>query len=395
MTNALITLFDPKKACNHAGSVLLLLLSFLLLAGAWRISRGGDMKEFGKEETLPLRTLLAFAVIIGHVDNTLGRIFPILGWLHWPTPAVAVFFFLSGFGLRKVFDRLAENGGLGEYLARFPWRATARLLPPFLVLGPLYATWRCYVGKAPWAALPARFLNLSILHIPHDWYVVAIAVLYAVFLVSAALFRKRGVTAAVWTLSIVLWCATCLWTGNDPKCRYWHFTPLSFPVGFTFAQYERKIRAAFASRPFTVACAVIAAEALFFLLHKLKGIPVIVSLNEPWLCAIGPICALVLYAFDGLKRVKFLCFLGLFSYEIYLVHGLPRNMLWYAGIRGWYYVAAMFAVSIPAAWLLWKFDSFATKALTGGWRRGRGAPPTTPEGGENAATGNDLKGGCR
>ena len=79
---------------------------------------------------------------------------------------------------------------------------------------------------------------------------------------------------------------------------------------------------------------------------------------------------LALYAFDGLKRVKALCFLGLFSYEIYLVHGIPEKMFMHAGMRGMPYIAAVFAVTIPAAWLLWKFDSAVAARLSASGKEG-------------------------
>ena len=230
-----------------APEFLVAMLSFLLVCGAWRIRRTGELRDFGKEETLPFRAILALFVIVGHLDSDTKHAFPFLSIFHWSTPAVAVFFFMSGFGLRKVYEGFLEQGGLGRYLVWFPWRTTVRLLPPFLVLGPVYAIWKCCVGRITPGALAAKTMNLSILDIPHDWYVIALA---------------------------------------------------------------------------------------------------------------------ILYAFDELKRVKALCFLGLFSYEIYLIHGIFEKMFLHAGMGGLPYVAAVFAVSIPAAWLLWKFDSFVAKFIT-------------------------------
>lgn len=354
-----------------APEFLVAALSVVLVCGAWRIRRTGSLKDFGKEDTLPLRALLALFVMAGHLDNSTGNVFPFLGVIHWATPAVAVFFFMSGFGLGKVCERLSEKGGLGRYLAMFPWRTAVRLLPPFLVLGPLYAVWRCLAGRIPPSALAEKAMNLSILKIPHDWYVIALVILYAVFAVSAACFRKRGAAAAsIWVLSLVFWCVTCVLFGDADSRRVWHLTTLSFPVGFTFAMCERRIRSALLSRPFAVVLPVCAVECAFLLLRLYKGVPYIRCLREPYLCMFGPMCALALYAFDGLKRVKALCFLGLFSYEIYLVHGIPEKMFMHAGMRGLPYIAVVFAVTIPAAWLLWKFDSAVAARLSASGKEG-------------------------
>lgn len=364
MIEKILALFSPSSLYAHPSSFLVVTLSVLLICGAWRIRRTGELKNFGKEETLPLRALLVLFVVIGHLDNETKHVFPFLGVIHWSTPAVAVFFFMSGFGLRKVFEGLLDTGGLSKYLARFPWRTTVRLLPPFLILGPVYAVCQCCLGSMAPRTLMSKALDLSILDIPHDWYVIAIAILYAVFAVSAACFRKRGVTVAIWALSLVFWCSACVVFGDDKV--WWHLTILSFPIGFTFAQYERQIRSVMRSCPFLIALSVSFVEVIFLLLGKFNGVPYIRCLREPHLCALGPMCALVLYAFDELKRMKFLCFLGLFAYEIYLVHGIPEKMFMYIGMDGLPYIAAVFAITIPAAWLLWKFDSFVAKGIWGG-----------------------------
>ena len=364
MIEKILALLSPSNLYAHPDSFLVATLSALLICGAWRINRTGKLKNFGKEETLPLRALLVLLVVIGHLDCETKHVYPFLGVIHWSTPAVAVFFFMSGFGLRKVYEGLLDTGGLGKYLVRFPWRTTVRLLPPFLILGPVNAVCQCWLGKITSRTLVSKALDLSILDVPHDWYVIAIAILYTVFAVSAACFRKRGVTVAIWVLSFVLWCSTCIVFGDDKS--WWHVTSLSFPIGFTFAQYERQIRSALLSRPFLVALSVSFVEVVFLLQCKFNGVPYIRCFREPYLCAIGPMCALVLYAFDELKRMKVLCFLGLFSYEIYLVHGIPEKMFMYVGMDGLAYIAVVFAVTIPAAWLLWKVDSFVAKSVLGG-----------------------------
>lgn len=351
-----------------APGFLVAMLSLLLVCGAWRIRRTGELRDFGKEETLPLRALLALFVIVGHLDKDTKYALPFFGVIHWSTPAVAVFFFMSGFGLRKVYEGLLEKGGLGRYLVRFPWRTAVRLLPPFLILGPVYAIWKCGVGKITPGELVSMAMNLSILGIPHDWYVIALVILYAVFVVSAACFQQRGVSMAIWILSLVFWCVACVVFGDSGSSRVWHLTTLSFPIGFTFAQYERQIRSALLARPFLVVLSVSAVEVAFLLLSLFKGVPYIRCFREPYLCAVGPMCALVLYAFDELKRVKVLSFLGLFSYEIYLVHGIFEKMFLHAGMAGLPYVVAVFAASISAAWLLWKVDSFVAKVIAGGGR---------------------------
>ena len=374
MTEKFLGLIDPTRVHVHTLKILLVFLSVLLVCGAWRVRITGELKDFGKDETLPLRALLAMLVVAGHLDKGTKFMFPLLGVVHWSTPAVAVFFFMSGFGLRKVYESQVASGRLGAYLRHFPRRTLARLLPPFLVLGPAFAVWRCAVGQISMSTLAEKALTLSILDIPHDWYVIALVILYAIFAISALCFKGNKVAISIWLLSAVFWCVVCLiFADANPRKDAWHVSLFLFPIGFSFAQCERQIRAAFLSHPFRVALSVVAAATCCYSLRKISGVPYIKTIREPFLCMIGPMCALVLYAFDELKRVKPLCYLGLFSYEIYLVHGIGERVFKHVGLSGLPYALSVVAFALPAAWLLWKFDAFATKLIGGESRRNGGA----------------------
>ena len=72
MVERLASMLGNAVAVKYSVDWLLVFLSGLLLAGAWRISRGGTLHAFGREETLPLRALLALFVVLTHVDKAIG-----------------------------------------------------------------------------------------------------------------------------------------------------------------------------------------------------------------------------------------------------------------------------------------------------------------------------------
>ena len=369
MVERLASMLGNAVAVKYSVDWLLVFLSGLLLAGAWRISRGGTLHAFGREETLPLRALLALFVVLTHVDKAIGCVLRPVNIFHWATPAVAVFFFLSGYGLFKSASSARAKGTLGEYLRGFPLRAIARLLPPFLVLGPVYALWKFAVGKLGGWRLVKSFMTGAFLDIPYDWYVITLAVLYCAFCLSVLLFRNRGASLALFALTAVYWIVTvaCLYHCGQLRKFWWFVTCFSFPVGYLFSEREALIRRLFASKPFAVALALISLAVVMKILGWHAGIrmPVTGRLHEPFFCLIGPMVALVFYSFDGLRHVRPLCVLGAISYEIYLLHGIFIKMFAHLGLHGWIFFGAVLAATIPAAWFLRKFDVAVTKRLSG------------------------------
>lgn len=82
---------------------LLLLLSCIAI-----FYRKDEFAPFDLAHTLPLRGILATLVVLGHLDDVISGQTKILMPFHMATPAVAVFFFMSGYGLMLSFLRGGE-----------------------------------------------------------------------------------------------------------------------------------------------------------------------------------------------------------------------------------------------------------------------------------------------
>ena len=75
------------------------------------------MPKFDKEATLPLRGILVLLVVVGHSLGAVG-----LGRYSLAFPAVAVFFFISGYGLMQKRLRADGNplcGGFRHAVVKF------------------------------------------------------------------------------------------------------------------------------------------------------------------------------------------------------------------------------------------------------------------------------------
>ena len=173
-------------------AVLAIFLSAALIVAGWRISRSSERPPFGfgKDETLPLRGLLALLVVLGHLDNKTGHVYPLIAQIHWATPAVAVFFFLSGYGLLKSREGAVAAGTLSGYWGRLFRRAAFRLLPALIILGILNLAVIFLFGKIDLHELLVRLASGRFLTIPHHWYVLALVFLYLAFGISFSLRRR-------------------------------------------------------------------------------------------------------------------------------------------------------------------------------------------------------------
>ena len=77
-----------------------IILLFLTLA-AFLSKSVSELRDFNKQATIPLRGWLALAVVVGHVDTAMGCPISFFRHFHWEASAVAVFFFMSGYGYAR------------------------------------------------------------------------------------------------------------------------------------------------------------------------------------------------------------------------------------------------------------------------------------------------------
>ena len=317
------------------------------LLAAWRrrgIEESG-LFGFGKDETLPLRGLLALVVVVSHLDTKTQHALPVLSVLHWATPAVAVFFFLSGYGLVKSHAAAEASGRMAGYWPAFLRRSATRLLVPLLAVGTLWAVTRFIsLDLSPLVFL--RRLPRYVLRPPFSWYVWAQLLFYLLFFLSFRFFGRRSRVPAVCLMVLAYFLVMKYVIGT--VVFYW-ITSMAFAVGVVFSVNEGRVRSFVARFPVPVYVAVAAVAAAFLAAKKVGfwNVPVREALHF----VIGPSFALLFYAFDWFRHARPLAFLGTISYEIYLLHGVVlKNVLplgWPPAVSALAVVAATVAISVP------------------------------------------------
>lgn len=331
-------------------AVLTAFLAVALLAAGWQIRRTRHLRPFGKTETLPLRGLLALLVVLGHLDTRTHHYSALLSNIHWATPAVAVFFFLSGYGLWKAHEAALSSGDALAYWRPFPVRSAVKLLTPVLILG-LGLQLSVWLGGDTVREAFASVTSGSLLGIPHAWYVKTLLFFYLVTcfcyrcIPRRALFCIGAVVLAYWLVMRIL----------HSREFYWWMTCMAFPAGWAFSMKEARVRALVVARPLLVSGLSALALVLAYALYRLNDCLPICRVREPFYVLLGPTVALCIMVFGVLERIAPLRFLGIISYEIYLIHGIFE----YGFLdRGWHpaaYIAAVLAatvgLAVPLHWL--------------------------------------------
>lgn len=263
------------------------------------------MLKFDKKATLPLRGILVLLVVVGH---SLGAVD--LGRYSLAFQSVAVFFFISGYGLMQKRLRAGGNPLRGGFR-----HAVVKLLPTFLFASVAYMVYVSLRGGS--VPLTRNIVKgSSSLPIPFTWYVPAIFALYGIFYLSDLICRKDKAMLVCATLGVAFYWVLTAFIFKWPF--YWWKAVGGFVSGLLFAANEVRLRGAIEKSP--IAGCIIAAL-LFVGIYGLDCVgyfPIRFVADHLFLMALGPLVALVLY---GIRIPKAFGAVGLISYEMYITHG--------------------------------------------------------------------------
>lgn len=303
----------------------------------------GNVKyaPFDLTHTLPLRGILATLVVIGHLDNVISGQTKILMPFHMATPAVAVFFFMSGYGLMLSFSK-----GGGRYLQNFIAKASIKLLLPLLFTTCLYQGALFILGDFNIEKILIDLASGIEMPLIHSWYVYALFLFYLLFFI---VFKYNNCTK-IWsglilTLLMLIYYVVTRYVLEWPF--HWWITCMAFPMGFFYSRCEEKIKT-FLKDYFWVTLPVI----ISLLLIKLSsGMYTPVFAELPYVL-LGPIVAIILYRIPLPVDNKMLNFLGTLSFEIYLTHGAFEELLRGSFDSPYIYIFAVITATIVTSWIL-------------------------------------------
>ncbi|MBQ6140577.1 MAG: acyltransferase [Kiritimatiellae bacterium] len=320
------------------------------------------LAPFDVRRTMPIRGLLALLVVIGHCDS-LAKGSEILHYIHWATPAVAVFFFLSGYGLFKSMEARP-----GEYLGGLPLRSLVKLGVPLLVAAVVMCLCLKLGGHdvrllARLRAMALRGSNFP----PHSWYVWSLFFLYAYFWLSFRFLPRRAGIAAFALLTTAHF-AMLRWGLRWQK--WWWLTVMSMPVGVVWASCEERIASCVRRLSWRFYALALLYMALLAAAWQMLPNNMRLARNFVHIAvymAMGPAVALSAYAIRGLPRalVAPFAFLGRISFEIYLLHFVGERIIRKSGWGPWTSLLVVLAATLPLAYAAHAFDAAVVNKLLG------------------------------
>ena len=279
------------------------ILALVLISSAF----GRSVREvLGKDVFVPLRGVAIAVIVVYHMIPYVGSDIPVLGLIGAGPDAVAVFFFLSGYGLIKQVDRV-------DYLEGFLIRSARKLFIPFLIC---LVAWCVYLTICDrldvWGSLGSLYRR-GMTPLPNAWYLLELSLFYVLFWLSFRWFKAIKALLACMAMSAFVFVVLII----SPWGCEWRLSCLAFPAGLIFSALEPWIVANRKKIAFGAAISLVLLNVAGQGLNVHSAIYNL--LRVLWYVVLSAACALVMYRFSIPSRV--FNFVGKISFELYLVHG--------------------------------------------------------------------------
>jgi len=313
----------------------------LLLCCIAIFHRKEEYALFDLAHTLPLRGILATLVVLGHLDTVVSAQTKILMPFHMATPAVAVFFFMSGYGLMLSFSKKS-----GSYLQNFILKASIKLLIPLLVTTCLYQGMLFILGDFSIEKILIDLASGKETPLIHSWYVYALFLFYILYYIVLKYNNEtKKWMGGILILLMLIYYVVTRYILNWPF--YWWLTCMAFPMGFFYSRYEGKIKM-FLKDNYWVTFPIIIG---LLSIKLLSGMYTPFFAELPYIL-LGPIIAIILYRIPLPIGNKILNFLGSLSFEIYLTHGIYEKIFHASFDSPYIYILAVITATIVTSWIL-------------------------------------------
>lgn len=274
-----------------------------------------DKDCFSSEQCTAVKGLFAMTIVFHHlaIATDSGRIIPL--FTHVGYLAVALFFFISGYGMMK--KTMSDE----HYLDGFVLKRVNKIVIPYAVVICIY-----WLASLPTDnAYSAKDVALSLINgypiAENSWYIIVCLFMYAVFWLAAKVSKRKP---AIIVLCEVIFCI--LWIPLAKQLNYgqwWYISNFALPIGMLWAMYEGRILALLSCAK-KYAVTVILAFLLVVISFALtyfgdSSIYYTVS-STAFVTFFAIVCMKLRLGNPALS------FLGKISMEIYLIHGLFISM---------------------------------------------------------------------
>lgn len=278
-----------------------------------------DEGYFSQQTCRRLKGLFALVVVLHHLSLEIedGWITPILK--EAGIYAVAVFFFISGYGL---IVRLSENK---DYLRRFVQKKVRGIIIPYLIISVVYSVAR-YISGEPYTIIQIikSFVDGNPVAL-YSWYLIVCILMYGVFYLAAKATESKGAAAQcryVITLEFVfciMWMLLCIYVGYG---RWWYVSNFAVVAGMIWAKEERNVLRFLRNNIYTYVFGLSVLVLCFLLLTN--------CFESEYYPLLSTVIFATIIAMLSMKiRINspIMELIGKYSFEIYMIHGLFVKLL--------------------------------------------------------------------
>ncbi|MCH5220819.1 MAG: acyltransferase [Muribaculaceae bacterium] len=302
--------------------------------------------------TLPLRGALALLILSHHLGQRTD-IYPISYFTAGiGAHIVAIFFFISGYGLCVSYITKGEG-----YFHGFLRKRLGKLLPKFIVLTLGMMLLYHFFGTSSLALQTKNLMFGGITPLPHSWFIYAIVYTYVSFYLCSLITTEVKKLGILFTISILVYIIVAADFLHYPS--YWYITIICVNIGYFTAFYEKRITKFIDNNKILSYSLIVVSIVISYILIKIIG-GIAFSI---WMSTQAFAVYIIIRTLKFFQW-KWLCKIGKYSLDIYLIHGIPLKMGQYIGLENWSLWLFTYAVSIPCAIILnYIFDVFSRSKI--------------------------------
>ena len=312
-----------------------------------------DVDYLSNKSTKSLKGLLALLIIFHHISQkiTTGENFS--NFEYMGRYIVALFFFLSGYGLYFQYSNNAT------YMENFLKKRLVRIFIPFFIFIVIYVIYRATLGEVVNVDFFLSFWKDHSNIIYNGWFINSIIVLYVIFYVS---FMNKDSKISEYKL-VFLTLVYIFWKVYQDHGDWEYVSIMAFLLGVFWTKNRVSIDKLLEKNYFIF---LVSFSILMYVFHYYEVIMKIIGITNKYVYygIVGNICTMVFVVYFLLLTNKlnfsnkYLGFLGNISFEIYMIHGLVMHYLGKffvsSGVNDVLYTIVVLFVSIVSAYYIKK-----------------------------------------
>ena len=281
-----------------------------------------NVDYLSNKSTKSLKGLLALFIIFHHVSQKITTGANFSNFEYMGRYIVALFFFLSGYGLYFQYSNDAT------YMENFLRKRLTRIFIPFFVFIVIYVIYRASLGEVVNVDFFLSFWRDHSNIIYNGWFINSIIVLYVIFYVS---FKKKDSKIAIFKL-VFFTLVYIFWKVYQNHGDWEYVSIMAFFLG-VFWMKDRSLIDKFIEKNYFVFLVLF--SILMYVFRRYEVIMKNIGITNKYVYygIVGNLCTMIFVVYFLLLTNKlnfsnkYLDFLGNISFEIYMIHGLVMHYL--------------------------------------------------------------------